>query len=147
LPVQGTDWAIWRRIKVLPFGVQIVHPDHTLPGRLRAELPGILAWALRGCIEQYADGLGSCHAVENASAIYREGEDRIGQFLAEMCELELAARARSDELGKAYAQWEQAHERAPAKDFFNRLGARGIGSTKSNNVRYRTGIRLREGVQ
>jgi P4 family phage/plasmid primase-like protien len=51
--VRGTDHAIWRRIKLVPFDVVIPkgEQDSRLPKKLRAELPGILAWAVHGCLE------------------------------------------------------------------------------------------------
>jgi putative DNA primase/helicase len=51
--VNGTDNAIWRRILLIPFSSTIPknEQDRSLPEKLREELPGILAWAVRGCIE------------------------------------------------------------------------------------------------
>jgi phage/plasmid-associated DNA primase len=58
--VRGTDHAIWRRLKLIPFDLTIpeAEQDKTLPETLRSELPGILAWIVRGCIEYLRDGLG-----------------------------------------------------------------------------------------
>jgi len=57
--VRGTDHAIWRRIKLVPFTVTI--PDHQqdrdLPNKLKGELSGILNWAVMGCTEWQAEGL------------------------------------------------------------------------------------------
>src|SRR5262249_34700305 len=57
--IRGTDEAIWRRIHLVPFTVTIPKSDRdkTLPEKLRAELPGILAWAVRGCLEWRVKGL------------------------------------------------------------------------------------------
>jgi putative DNA primase/helicase len=43
--VRGTDHAIWRRIKLVPFTVTIpeAEQDKTLPDKLAKEYPGILA--------------------------------------------------------------------------------------------------------
>ena len=51
--IRGTDSAIWNRVKIVPFTVSIPKPqqDHALPEKLRDELPGILAWAVRGHME------------------------------------------------------------------------------------------------
>jgi putative DNA primase/helicase len=50
--IRGQDFAIWRRIKLVPFDAQFKDPEDALPGeqvkdkdlpaKLRAELPGIL---------------------------------------------------------------------------------------------------------
>jgi putative DNA primase/helicase len=52
LTIQGTDHAIWRRIRLIPFTVTIPEPerDKGLEEKLRAELPGILRWAVEGCL-------------------------------------------------------------------------------------------------
>src|SRR4029077_1878469 len=51
--IYGTDKGIWRRIRLVPFNVTIpdADQDKELPNKLRCELPGILAWALKGCLE------------------------------------------------------------------------------------------------
>ena len=57
--VRGTDLAIWRRLQLVPFD-RIFAPDEAdkrLGKKLRQELPGILAWAVRGCTEWQATGL------------------------------------------------------------------------------------------
>ena len=47
---RGTDHAVWRRIKLVPFAVTIpeTERDKALPEKLKRELPGILAWAVAG---------------------------------------------------------------------------------------------------
>ena len=58
--VSGTDHAVWRRIKLVPFVVTIPEEakDKVLPEKLKAEVPGILAWAVRGCLDWQRGGLG-----------------------------------------------------------------------------------------
>ena len=50
--ISGTDTAIWERIRLVPFTVTIPpeERDHTLPEKLDDELPGILAWAVKGVL-------------------------------------------------------------------------------------------------
>ncbi len=50
--VRGTDTGIWRRIKTVPFDVTIPkgERDPALLAKLRDELPGILRWAVEGCL-------------------------------------------------------------------------------------------------
>ena len=57
--IRNTDVAIWRRIRLVPFDVVIPPQDRDsdLPDKLKAELPGILAWAVRGCLEWQEQGL------------------------------------------------------------------------------------------
>ena len=50
--VRGTAEAFWRRVHVIPFEVIIPKDerDEGLIEKLKAEAPGILAWAVRGCL-------------------------------------------------------------------------------------------------
>jgi putative DNA primase/helicase len=59
--IRGTDWGIWRRIKLVTFTIEITdeEQDKDLPLKLTAEAAGILNWALLACIEWLADGLSS----------------------------------------------------------------------------------------
>jgi putative DNA primase/helicase len=96
--VKGTDNAIWRRLRLVPYDVTFWNPDDgyggpdelrqdkTLAEKLRAEAEGILRWCVRGCIEWQSSGLGMPDSVSTATADYRDGEDIIGRFLADNCE-------------------------------------------------------------
>lgn len=86
--IDGDDDAIWRRLRLVPFEQSFLgREDPELSAQLDAELPGILAWAVRGCLDWQRDGLGAAAAVERATAAYREDEDVLGAFIAERCEL------------------------------------------------------------
>jgi putative DNA primase/helicase len=66
--------AIWDRIKLIPFNKRFdgAGADTDLPEKLRKELPGVLAWAVMGCVEWYQNGLGTAAVVEAATAAYRK---------------------------------------------------------------------------
>ena len=57
--IMGSDYAIWRRIKVIPFTVTIPEKlqNPELPAELKMELPGILRWAVEGCFEWQEIGI------------------------------------------------------------------------------------------
>jgi putative DNA primase/helicase len=80
--IRGTDTAIWRRIRLVPFTVEIPEGerDPELPNRLRAELPGILAWAVQGCLLWLESGLGVPDQVRAATDAYRRESDILGAF-------------------------------------------------------------------
>jgi putative DNA primase/helicase len=106
--VSGDDTAIWERIKRVPFIVQIPKEDRKkdLDEQLMKELPGILAWAVRGCREWQE--LGELHepeAVTDATDTYREDMDTLGAFLAECCVSLEAATVKAPILTKAYHDW------------------------------------------
>jgi putative DNA primase/helicase len=83
--VRATDDAIWRRIRVIPLNVKIpaneVDPD--LPDKLKAELPGILSWAIRGALAWQRDGLDEPESVVAASAGWRKSVDHVRRFATE----------------------------------------------------------------
>ena len=105
--VRGTDWAIWRRIKLIPFTVRIADDDQDLelPGKLLAEAPGILAWAVRGCLAWQRSGLGAPDVVIAANMEYRAEEDLLGTFIAECCVVSEREKTTAAALYDAYKNW------------------------------------------
>src|SRR5262245_4817122 len=76
--VGGQDNAIWDRVVPIPFTVRITDEevDPGLFQKLRRELPGILAWAVQGCLEwQEMGGLNPPDAVLRAKTDYRTEMD------------------------------------------------------------------------
>lgn len=105
--IKGTDEGIWRRIKLIPFTVVIPESerDPNLLEKLKGELPGILAWAVRGCLAWQEGGLKTPAIVDAATAAYRAEQDILATFLEECCILELGAKVTAGELFKAYETW------------------------------------------
>ncbi len=61
------DVAAWSRLRIIPFEVSFARsPNRGLKSELRAELSGILNWALRGCHQWQQSGLGTVDAIEKA---------------------------------------------------------------------------------
>lgn len=105
--VRGTDHAIWRRLRLIPFTVTIARSDQdpNLAKRLEHELPGILNWALAGVRDWHAHGLTEPLAVQAASDDYRADMDLLGAFLDETCVLLPGIQCAADALYKAYTDW------------------------------------------
>lgn len=105
--IRGTDYGIWRRIRMIPFSVTIPaeKADRDLPQKLKAEYEGILRWAIEGAWEWRREGLGSCSAVRNSVSEYRLEMDSIARFLKERTRQEPSARVQSSVLYKAYCAW------------------------------------------
>lgn len=125
--VDGDDDAIWRRLRLVPFEQSFEgREDRDLVDKLEAELPGILAWAVAGCLEWQRDGLGTAGAVTRATAEYRQDEDVLGAFLEERCEL--GGETATTELRDAYERFcEDLGEKPLAANMLGRrLGRRGI---------------------
>ena len=105
--VRGTDLGIWRRVRLWPFTVVIPEGerDPLLGDKLKAELPGILAWAVRGCLAWQRDGLAEPTAVRAATDQYRAGEDIVARFLNERTERGAGYHVPVAELFSMYALW------------------------------------------
>jgi P4 family phage/plasmid primase-like protien len=132
--VRGTDHAIWRRIKLIPFTVQIPQKeqDKKLPEKLKGELPGILAWLVSGCLAWQRHGLEEPEEVTSATSEYRSEMDTLGDFLEERCVTGLNAEATSKELWSEWQDWaEETGEKAGSRQAFGRkLAERGFVSFK-----------------
>jgi putative DNA primase/helicase len=83
--IRGTDDAIWIRMRLIPFDVQFSKDqiDKNLWRKLRAELPGILAWAVAGCLDWQRDGLETPACITDAVTSYRSEQDLVGEYLAD----------------------------------------------------------------
>jgi putative DNA primase/helicase len=123
--VRGTDHAIWRRIKLIPFNITFVDDpnprdeyqrkkDHMISEQLRAELPGILRWAVEGCREWDTNRLSKePKVVTEAVDKYRKEMNSIGQFIEETCyipkESKDTIKTQSSRLHQAYLRWSGEH--------------------------------------
>ena len=65
--INNTDNGIWRRIHAIPFTRTFTaeQQDKDLGIKLTAELPGILNWAIKGCLEWQETGTSSEKSVAN----------------------------------------------------------------------------------
>jgi putative DNA primase/helicase len=146
--VDGDDDAVWRRLRLVPFDESFEgREDHTLGEQLRNELPGILAWAVRGCAEWQLEGLGNAGAVTRATTEYRTEEDTLGAFLTERCTH--ADEVTATDLRAAYEDWcrELGERPVTSVALGKRLARRGIKSRRgAKGARIYTGISLNPGV-
>jgi putative DNA primase/helicase len=110
--ISGTDKANWRRIKLVPFTVTIPdeEKDKKLLDKLKTELPGILAWAVRGFLAWQKHGLGEPEEVTKATDAYRVEQDTLAEFLATCCVIHPEIKVRTSALLDAYVEWSGDHE-------------------------------------
>ena len=128
--VADLTYAFWRRMRLIPFlqkyfgpedsGYERVEPerrkDPLLVEKLRAELPGILAWMVRGCLKWQAarkvdpaNGLGYPDKMRKAVEEYREEQDPIGRFLDDKCVFLKDVRVKVSTLNQAYTRWAEVN--------------------------------------
>jgi putative DNA primase/helicase len=146
--IKGTDHAIWRRIKLIPFNVTISEEeqDKMLKEKLREQLSGILTWIVQGCLEWQAKGLESPEEVKNATSDYRNEMDEVGSFLTECCIIQTNVKVNPTDLYDAYKKWcEDTGETVLSQRAFGtRLTERGLKPTQSGGQRFRCGVGLLE---
>ena len=145
--IRGTDEAIWDRIRLIPFNVRIPEEqrDKHLLTKLQDELPGILNWALAGCLEWQREGLGTPDEVKQATAAYRADMDIIASWLSDECEVGPTLTATATDLYTSYKEWcERSGEKyLRQRDFGRRLTERGFESKRgTGGKRLWTGLRL-----
>jgi P4 family phage/plasmid primase-like protien len=147
--VKGTDEGIWRRIVMIPFEVTISaeKEDRSLLDRIAAERAGILAWAVRGCLEWRQSGLQPPREVLAATADYRADSDILGGFVAAHCAFLTGASTWARDLYGTYTRWceQSGEEPVTQKTFGSRLRERGLSRSRGHGGAYRWhGIVLRD---
>lgn len=121
-PTRGTDNALWNRIKLIPFNVAIPKEsqDKELKNKLIGEREGILAWAVKGCLDWQRNGLQEPDAVKAATADYRAENDVVGAFIQEKCLVGPNYRGKASILYAAYKQYaEESGERSMSQKAFS----------------------------
>ncbi len=106
--VDDPSHAMWRRIKRIPFEVQIPREqrvqnlDRIL---VEKEGPGILAWVVEGAAAWVAGGLNTPLEVEVATESYRVEEDHVAQFFEDRLVFDINFKAPSAALRSEYEDW------------------------------------------
>lgn len=121
---KGQDEGIWRRVKMVPFARYFAphERDHALGRKLRAEAPGILAWAVRGAREWYAHGLEDPEIIRDATQEYRETSDALMGFFPGVLERgEDTDKILGSDAFNRYLEWCEA-ENLPQRERWTRRG-------------------------
>lgn len=105
--VTGADDGIKARLPLVPFTVTIPtdERDPDLDTKLRAEAEGILAWAVRGCLDWQRLRLSPPAAVILASEAYHEEMDTLAQFFKSCLIFEDDAIATNADITTAFDEW------------------------------------------
>ena len=94
---KADDDAFWSRTIAVPWRLRFVDnpvtPDERprdpkMEGKLMRELPGILAWLVRGCLEYQRQGLNQPEEILACTRERRNEFDDVGRFLTECCIIE-----------------------------------------------------------
>jgi putative DNA primase/helicase len=102
--LKSVDEAIRARFNLVPFTVTIPpgERDPNLSEKLWDEAPGILAWAIEGCLDWNAVRLRPPAVVSEATAEYFDSEDATMLWVADCCEV---GATHSEMSGKLFQSW------------------------------------------
>lgn len=148
LPIIGDQSiSIWRRIKVIKFDVNIPADivDPQIESKLKEELPGILQWAIDGCLKWQEKTLKpEPKVVTEAGGEYKNEEDPLRDFLQDLTVAGPNMEVQVTALYKAYQDHcEKAGERPLSnKRFGGLVTERGMKREKKKGQRVYTGIGL-----
>ena len=126
--IRGTDVGIWRRIRLIPFEVNIPKEkvDKGLKYKLREEMPQILRWAVEGCMLYAKEGLEMPACVRKATDEYKNEMDLLQTFVdaCVIIDYTVVKGVPANELYAAYVRWaEQNNEYVmTSRKFFLEIG-------------------------
>ena len=106
--IRDTTNSIWRRIKLIPFTNVFTERERDKQFSqkiLKNELPGILAWAVQGCLLWQQEGLIAPPEIEQATEDYRSEMDSFSHFFDECCVVKEGARVSNKMLRARYDEW------------------------------------------
>jgi putative DNA primase/helicase len=150
--VPGNDFALWRRLRLIPFNVQIPDERRVLgldQMILHDEAPGVLNWILDGLWAWQKSGrLPSATAIELATEEYRIENDPIGQWIEAACDVDPSLSDSASGLYGAFKSWFEVAE--PTKKpmsqtvFGRELEKKGYAKeTMPGGYVWRNGLKLR----
>jgi putative DNA primase/helicase len=143
--IRGTDYAIWRRIRLWPFDVTIPEErqDRELKEKLLAESSGILRWLVEGCSKWLAGGLREPDEVKAATSAYRSDSDVVQGFIDECCTTGPTLMATAGTLYDAFVE-HTGRKQLSKKAFGLRMKELGYETRRTGRQRRYHGIGLVE---
>ena len=145
--IRGTDDGIWRRIKIIPFNIQISKEkvDKKLEYKLKAEYTGILNWIVQGAIMWQQEGLEDPEAVTKVIETYRAEMDPLDAFLEECCTTGQNYSIKAREMYDAYHEWaKESEEYKMSLNKFGREMSKKLLRVKRRDGWYYVGLKLKE---
>jgi putative DNA primase/helicase len=142
--IRGDDRAIWRRIHLIPFEQTFEGKaqDKRLKNKLLAELPGILNWAIKGCLKWQQDGLQPPSQILSATQDYREEMDLLAEWMEMNCVISPDRVTTTGELYNSFYNWcdKNLVPQMNRKVFGRKIRSRGFTPDKIKGQRGYRGI-------
>ena len=154
--IRGTDHAIWRRLLLIPFTQKFWNPakgetgpdelkqDKGLSAKLATECEGILAWAVRGCLEWQRGGLQIPDSIRAATEFYRSEQDILGRFVDECCLVGPVYKVKFSVLFTSLETWcNESGDNLPSRTFVGQWLKDNEYQDKHSGSRWYLGIELK----
>jgi P4 family phage/plasmid primase-like protien len=150
------DDALWGRVKVIHFPhSRLGHEDKSLKQRMQSteNLEFVLAWMVEGAYQWYqheGQGLTTPKAVSDLTQAQRAGQDSVGLWLEECCELVADEWTENSKIMLSYTNWCEANGYEPkkAKGLSQSLASHGYEVAISKWIYQTPGTRVKSrGVQ
>lgn len=153
--VRGGDDGIWRRLRFVPFEVSLAESEviRGFDALLAEELPGILNWCVRGCVDWQVNGLPTPPEILETTETYKQESDSLDEFIEDSLDLHLGiedVREKSALVYKAYRTWCQnnrVHDVLSHAAFSTRLKFKGFRKLKTNGQMTWVGLRLNKNAK
>lgn len=147
--IKGVDEGIWRRVRLVPFNLQLPKEkrDKKLPEKLSLEMSGILNWAIEGCLKWQQSGLNDPAIVMKATGDYKEEMDILGPFLFERCYIAENQKISAKELYEVYSNWcfQNGEFALKNRAFYRALETKGLKKERgAGNKFFIHGVTLQE---
>lgn len=114
--MQAETDSFWRRLREIPFHTAVSPSERILDFHrilLRDEGPGILAWAVEGCLEWQLNGLPVPTVVKAATDAYRHKEDTLRPFIDEWLIRKEGCQVTMKNVNVAYKMWASENGEKP----------------------------------
>lgn len=150
--IRDTTNSIWRRIKIVGFEncFTEANRDKNFAKKILArEKPGILAWAVKGCMEWQQEGLNDPPEVRRAVGDYRDEMDSFKNFFDECIVETETGKVSNKMLRSVYEEWckENGEYALSQRPFSQKLLEKGFTKKRNSAGVYEwLGFKIRTGA-
>lgn len=145
--VKGANLGIWRRVRLIPFLYTFnedERDENFFEKYIEPELPGILAWAVQGCLMWQKEGIKTPEKVNAAVNDYKSETDVLQRFIDDCCVVEDGKIVSTTNFYAAFVKWceEEGERELSSTKLGIRMKEKGFEQKRTAYMRYWDGIGL-----